>query len=477
MNTLLRVMFVLIITVTSSHAAPFPLEFPEGAKIGNYVYEMSDQYLFAGNPGADVDDQASEGEVYVFKRTDNNTWEYRQTLHTPDGNRQDNFGYAIAYNGSELLIGAPGARYEGSYEGAVYNFHLSDDSWINVAKFGNSECSWGAQFGTSLDMYDTAIIVGAPHHAKDGKHVGLVTIMDLSGNILSKQTGSTYSNAHPMLGTSVSITGHLAFASAPGHQNDDSNDGRVFIFDQRVGGTFGDSWAMTGSIKNPETIDVEYSEFGEQLAASQATGTDLLIADSVESTIEEYAGAVYRYSLNPIANPPAWELQTTYRGNSRQDTSLGAYIAIDSGIFLFSAPGYRSDTLLEGVVFRYKSTSSTNNVHGPWGFDNLLITERVNRHRGFAGNLAISGSYYVISGIVYKRSEDSSVPLVAPGDINDNDQINLTDAILALQIMAGIAPSGTIKKVADADGDGKIGIADVLYIFRFIERLGWYSKH
>jgi len=42
----------------------------------------------------------------------------------------------------------------------------------------------------------------------------------------------------------------------------------------------------------------------------------------------------------------------------------------------------------------------------------------------------------------------------------------LTDAIMAVQVMAGITPSQNINKNTDVNGDGKIGLAEAIYILQ-----------
>lgn len=66
--------------------------------------------------------------------------------------------------------------------------------------------------------------------------------------------------------------------------------------------------------------------------------------------------------------------------------------------------------------------------------------------------------------------EDKDFQLSAPeGDINDDDRVNLSDAILGLQVLTGQNPEG-IYSGADANGDRKIGMAEVLYILASIGR-------
>ena len=50
-----------------------------------------------------------------------------------------------------------------------------------------------------------------------------------------------------------------------------------------------------------------------------------------------------------------------------------------------------------------------------------------------------------------------------PGDINQDKQIDLTDAIIALKIISGIDPDTVVRKVADINGDGKIGTEEAIY--------------
>ncbi|MCP4348025.1 MAG: hypothetical protein GY795_21190 [Desulfobacterales bacterium] len=54
-----------------------------------------------------------------------------------------------------------------------------------------------------------------------------------------------------------------------------------------------------------------------------------------------------------------------------------------------------------------------------------------------------------------------------PGDINYDGSIDITDAVLALQILAGLTPDNAYMS-GDVNGDDKISIQDVLYILRMI---------
>ena len=57
---------------------------------------------------------------------------------------------------------------------------------------------------------------------------------------------------------------------------------------------------------------------------------------------------------------------------------------------------------------------------------------------------------------------------VAPGDINDDDKVDLSDAILSNQILCGITPAANVYKGADVNGDGRIGMEESIYILQVV---------
>jgi hypothetical protein len=61
--------------------------------------------------------------------------------------------------------------------------------------------------------------------------------------------------------------------------------------------------------------------------------------------------------------------------------------------------------------------------------------------------------------------EDAALPLI-PGDIDDDGDADLGDAILGLQVLSGMEPYQPVFVTSDVNGDGKIGMAEVLYILR-----------
>jgi hypothetical protein len=57
------------------------------------------------------------------------------------------------------------------------------------------------------------------------------------------------------------------------------------------------------------------------------------------------------------------------------------------------------------------------------------------------------------------------------GDVNNDGNVDLLDAVSALKVCVGIEPAEEVNANADVDGDGKIGMAEVIYILQKAAKL------
>jgi len=130
-----------------------------------------------------------------------------------------------------------------------------------------------------------------------------------------------------------------------------------------------------------------------------------------------------------------------------------------------------------------KKSSITLNVNdgskdiaGTVGYDNKIMTftPDANLESDKTYTVTIAKSTETLAGIamnadyVWKFTTLSSSS-VKKGDINGDNAVDLKDAILALKVLAGFAPSEVKwNKEADINGDGKIGIAELVYILNVL---------
>ena len=101
------------------------------------------------------------------------------------------------------------------------------------------------------------------------------------------------------------------------------------------------------------------------------------------------------------------------------------------------------------------------------------------KFEGSYNSFTYNGNYLIT---FYAKNSSGSVTLSMPtvvtvsngqnltmrwGDVNGDGVVNLSDVILALQVMSGMTPTGqNIFMSADINGDGKIGLPEVIYILQ-----------
>ncbi|MDP2875740.1 MAG: dockerin type I domain-containing protein, partial [Holophaga sp.] len=101
--------------------------------------------------------------------------------------------------------------------------------------------------------------------------------------------------------------------------------------------------------------------------------------------------------------------------------------------------------------------------------------EQMEQYEGVLNDLRVSGMYQLVI-LASDANKEISDPVIAyinvdknakPGDINGDGSITIADAILAMQVLAGMRPEGLpAAALSDVNGDGKIGLPEVIYIMQ-----------
>ncbi len=61
--------------------------------------------------------------------------------------------------------------------------------------------------------------------------------------------------------------------------------------------------------------------------------------------------------------------------------------------------------------------------------------------------------------------------IIHPGDVTGDGNVKLDDAVLALQVTAGVTPAAAVYAEADVDEDGKIGMGEALFAVQTVAGL------
>jgi hypothetical protein len=117
---------------------------------------ISGDYVIVGAPG--VDNFA--GAAYVFHRTGTgpDTWVQQAILVGPDDQSGNYFAVSVSIDGEYAIVGA--AQADGT-KGAAYVFHHTEGTWVPIAKLTAPDAAASSQFGLSVAISGTSVIIGA----------------------------------------------------------------------------------------------------------------------------------------------------------------------------------------------------------------------------------------------------------------------------------------------------------------------------
>jgi len=113
--------------------------------IFHYSVSISKNYAIIGNCfEMNENSKDRSGGAFIYVRNEN-VWNQQATLYSNEGEHNDFFGYNVAINQENAIVGA-------SLEKFVYIFSLIDGTWTQTAKF----------VGSSVSINNKTILVGHP---------------------------------------------------------------------------------------------------------------------------------------------------------------------------------------------------------------------------------------------------------------------------------------------------------------------------
>lgn len=117
--------------------------------------------LVVGSPGT-LNDYATPGTAYVYRRSAG-VWTLHQELRPRDSSGGQLFGHGVAIRLDRIVIGAPYDHNRGERAGAAYVYERGTDSqWYEAVKLVSPEVVYDSQFGYSVDLDPSRVLIGAP---------------------------------------------------------------------------------------------------------------------------------------------------------------------------------------------------------------------------------------------------------------------------------------------------------------------------
>jgi len=284
--------------------------------------------------------------VYVFKRV-NGFWQQTQKLYATNPIVSDQFGTAIAMDGTVAVAGT--ARDGGgTQQGAAYVFRLSGGTWVKEQKLNASGATY--TFASSVAINGNLVLVGAPSETSSGVlFSGAAYVFEYTGSSWQQRQRLVPSDpaVSDSFGAAVAINGDSAVIGATGGDDGGTDSGATYIF-RLIGSTWSQSQKLLAS------DDAAGDWFGSSASMSS---TLLVIGAKNKYGPGLYAGAAYAFRKQ--SNTWVQENRLVVPTVTGQDY-VGTSVAVSGETVLVGAPGSDFTALNGGRAWLYASSCSSN---------------------------------------------------------------------------------------------------------------------
>ncbi len=390
-------------------------------RFGNSV-SLSATRLVIGAKGDRINSNSRTGSAYIFDYNGSN-WVETEKIIAADGARDDAFGTSVAHSGDRSLFGAIEDDDNGTNSGSSYVFDFDGISWLQTNKLTAPDSSAGDQYGTSVSLYNDLALVGSPFDDDLGSGSGSAYLYQfLAGNwsLVTKFSGSDTSASH-QFGRSVSIYNSRIMIGATSARNSSNvSSGAVYVFDFD-----GSNWVETTKLSASD------GDFGDRFGVSISLESDRVIigaeSDDINSSFRD-SGAAYVFDYNGTSWSQTTKL-TAFDRNKRD--FFGHSVALSGDKVIVGSFGDDAGSLTDfGSAYVYEfngnhwSPVTKLIASDAANFDNFGTSVSLLGNRALIGasgdddNGSSSGSAYVFDfdGTQWIESDK----LVASGPSNNN---------------------------------------------------------
>jgi hypothetical protein len=245
-----------------------------------------------------------------------------------------------AVSGTIAVVGEP---FYANQNGRAYVFTRTASGWKQSAELEGSDTTAGDDFGSSVAISDTTIVVGAPYHGGEttgGVYAGpgraYVFTKTATGWKQAAELRGPASDASEFFGASVAISGTIAVIGAPFQAN---RAGRAYVFTETATG-----WQQTAELKGSDTVVGD--EFGYSVAIF---GTTAVVCAWDHAN---QAGRAYVFARTASG----WKQTAELKGSDTvAGDSFGASVALSGTVAIVGAPSHANQA---GRAYVFAETAS-----------------------------------------------------------------------------------------------------------------------
>jgi len=249
---------------------------------------LCNNYVAIGATGNDAQKENS-GAVYIYSNQ-TGTWQFKQKLMDPNGNKDDGFGNAVAMTTDQLIVGSYQNDEKAQNAGAVFIYRLTGAEWALTTKLLAPDGNAGDLFGYACAINHNYALIGAQQHNHNNQITGAAYLYQRIGNSwrLSQQFMPNPGTDNDFFGCSVALSDQFVAIGAYGDDTKGSMAGAVWIYNLS-----NYQWIEWGKLTADKGMAKDY--FGNAIALSNNT---LVVGAYGNDFIGNTTGAVWIYDLS-----------------------------------------------------------------------------------------------------------------------------------------------------------------------------------
>lgn len=309
-----------------------------------YSVAVRGNIAVVGAPYATVGGNQAQGAVYVFQGV-GGSWVQVQKLTVDDGAAFDQFGAAVAFDGTTVIVGAPDAAVNGNAaQGAAYVFSEVAGVWTQTQKLLATNGAGSNEFGSAVAVRGDTALIGAVQLLNGP---GAAYIFTNSGGTWTQAQELTAENGSGTFGDAVALGDNTALIGA--QQTDVGgvfDRGAAFVFTNNNG-----TWTQAAELD--ATDGARFDSLGSSVALN---GTTALIGAPGATVNGSQEGAAYIFTEN---NGTWTQTQKLTASDAQYLDGFGSSVALSGAKALIGAPQYYSDGTGKVYVFTKPDESWT----------------------------------------------------------------------------------------------------------------------
>eukprot|EP01084_Bolivina_argentea_P247810 414562_1 len=318
-----------------------------------YSVAISNNYLVIGAKYED-NGASNAGAAYVYEK-DNLEWKI-QKIQASDKQTSDHFGTSVDISNNYIVIGAPWVDDDNAGAAYVYKRNASaPTSWNQIQKIQPSDGSrYNRYFGEHVAIYNEYIVIGSHLYGTYGAAY-VYKINNLGSFEEIQKLQSSDKSSYDYFGSSVAISNNYIVIGA--HSEDTGgigtfttryNAGSVYIFEKNNFGLFVEVQKIQASDK------AIADQFGDSVSISN---NYLVVGSAFSDSVGQDTGAAYVFERDIVAN--VWnEAAKLQHSQPHSSDYFGSSVDISNDYLAVGAR--KQDNTDAGAVYVYMRDSNAD---------------------------------------------------------------------------------------------------------------------